>query len=132
VTASLLLLALAAGPADIDETLSRRYADWDAAYLATDVDALRSMTARGFRVVTGSGRAIDRETYFKDLRDSSPPDEYRTGLLRAARRGGTAVCWTEESSRDIGGPAHVHRYRDVWRRAGGQWLLEESRTLEER
>jgi hypothetical protein len=125
-----LLVAPGLGSA-LEDQLTIRYGVWDRAYRANDAKAMAAMLDPKFRVITLSGKVIPRADYVKGLGKSPAPAKYTTTLLRAEGGRYTARAWTREVSQKAGESAHVHRYRDTWKKSGGHWLLLESRTLSE-
>lgn len=132
MSAVAILLVLASQRTITEDQIASRYAKWDSSYRTHDVPALAKLLHRQFRIVTGSGKVIDRSTYVKSLWKGAPPESYQTSVLRIECSAGRSIVWTEESSRLTGQSLRLHRYRDTWRLTAGHWLLIESRTLGER
>lgn len=125
------LILLQRQTSDLKSALTKRYAEWDRAYLAKDVKTLSSILDTRFKLVTGSGKVLTRSAYIKNLGDSKPPKVYQTKLLRVQTSGNQAFAWTAEQSGSDTKSLGEHRYRDTWVRKTGRWLLRESRTLGE-
>ncbi len=126
-----MLVLLTPPGQDVAAQLGARYAKWDKAYLARDMKTLTSMLHPEFRLVTLDNRTFWREKYLKLVAKAKVPDMYKTTVTTASGDGYMAHAWTTEHSRLAGGPERVHRYRDVWMKVKGHWLLQESRTLGE-
>jgi ketosteroid isomerase-like protein len=126
-----LLCLVVSAQASTRTEIAARYRSWDAAYRAHDVAALGRLLAPGFRLVTGSGKVLDRAAYVKILRAGKAPAKYQTTLLTVSRNGARAKARTKELSQMPGEKAHTHRYVDTWALRAGRWQLTESRTLGE-
>lgn len=124
-----LLLMQSAG---VGQQLRNRYAAWDAAYRAMDLDAIDRLLDSQFTLVTDHGTVVPRSTYLARLAGTKPPTVYQTTVLTVVRKGDRAIATTSEQSASEGRAGATHLYTDTWVLREGHWRLLVSKTTGER
>jgi hypothetical protein len=129
----LILLAVAAAPAQTWKSIQSQYDRFAKAYVANDVKAMLGILSSTYTLTNEDGRTIDYKAYKAQLEERKErglvSSAYTVQILSLDRKGDTATLATKEVTKGIGGTEHVHRYRDVWKLEQGVWRLASTTTL---
>lgn len=143
VVISLGLLATLSS-ASIRSDIEGQYKRWATAAKTNDVDTILSILTPSYTLRTYTGKVISYADYRASLekrkRTNQPSDAYETSIHALTITVSSAeVISDETSSKESQDPVtgkklriiHIHRYRDLWLKAGATWRLNSTETQQE-